>query len=437
MHISKPTRFLAPPLLMIVILVCGRSVFVAQTTPKINAPDAVLHDQPFNVTVTGMAPNTPYTMRFEFCSRAGTIWRSDNVFKSDADGTVDLSRDAPVSGTYTGVDKTGPLWSMSNTKEHSGDASIFDNDEHSVAVIQLRDGEKSIAQRSVVISYRDIGVSTVEVRGPIVGTFNSPPVKGRAPALIVLGGSEGALNRPLAALIASHGFPSLALAYFGYEKLPADLEKIPVETIDRAVEWLAKQPGVDPNRIVVLGGSKGAELALLSASLNKSIAGVVAYAPSSVIYEGIGNSPGHVSSWTYKGVELPFAPYVHNDTYSKSRRLIDLYEPTFAAAPPESRIAVENIAGPIMLISGKDDALWPSSRMADEMAGRLKSKGFKFEVTNLQFDDVGHHCAGIPLRPTADSVRLGGSARSIAHANVEAWHRIVSFLTVLKQNRPS
>src|SRR6478672_11227292 len=65
------------------------------------------------------------------------------------------------------------------------------------------------------------------------------------------------------------------------------------------------------HQIVVMGGSKGAELALVAASLNKHIAGVIAFAPSSVVYEGIGSSTASVSSWTYKDVDIPFAPYVH------------------------------------------------------------------------------------------------------------------------------
>jgi len=160
---------------------------------------------------------------------------------------------------------------------------------------------------------------------------------------------------------------------------------------------------------------------------------VIAIAPSSIVYVGIGSSKTAVSSWTFDGADLPFAPYVHNEAYAKSRRLIDLYDPTFDAAPPASRIAGERIAGPILLISGRADALWPSSRMADEIAQRLKNSGFKYEVTNLQFDDVGHHAGGIPLRPTADSVRLGGSARSISHAQIEAWRAIVSFLSKLSR----
>jgi dienelactone hydrolase len=421
-------------LFSLLVFSCSIGVPAQSAAPTINAPDAALHSAPFTVMVSGLTPNAQYTLRTEMISPAGTIWRSEVQFRSGASGTVDLSKDAPVSGSYSGVDSTGPMWSMVNTKEKMDVSSLFANSDVTPLILQVREGDKILARKVVTLRTREIGISTVEMRGEISGTYFSPTtLKSRVPGVIVLPGSEGGVSRPNAALVASHGYHALALAYFAFDKLPTELERIPVETVDRAIEWLRAQPGVDPNRIVLMGGSKGAELALVAASLNRRVAGVIAIAPSSVVYEGIGGSKEKVSSWTSKGADLPFAPYVQNETYTKSRRLIDLYDPTFAAAPAESRIAVEKINGPILLISGKADALWPSSRMADEIAARLKSKGFRHEVTNLQHDDVGHHASGIPLRPTADSVRLGGTARSIAHAQVQSWRAIAAFLSKLKR----
>jgi len=225
----------------------------------------------------------------------------------------------------------------------------------------------------------------------------------------------------------------LALGYFGTENLPKDLERIPIETVDRAVEWLAKQQGVDSSRIVVLGRSKGAELALVAAANGPRIKGVIAIAPSSVIWEGISQSKESLSSWTVGGKDIPFAPYVKSEEYIKSRRLIDLYDPSFDKAPVESHIAVERIAGPILLIAGKNDLLWPSSRMADAIATRLAAKNFKYKVLNRQWDNVGHHVGSVPNRPTADSVRLGGTPQSISKAQFEAWREIIVFLNSLKR----
>jgi dienelactone hydrolase len=393
-----------------------------------------LRDQQIEFSIVGLKPDSSYLLRAEFASRAGTIWRSETEFRTDGKGEIHTTKMAPVSGSYSDVDPAGIVWSMQNSKEKSNDGLTFDNDDYSVVNLMIRESEKTVAQKYIILRNRDIGVSTTEIRREIIGTFLSPKVSGRMPGVIFLGGSEGGVSRPNAALLASHGFPTLALGYFGMETLPKDLERIPVETVDRAVEWITKQPGVDPNRIVVMGGSKGAEFALVAASFNPKIKGVIAYAPSSVVWEAISQSKESNSSWTMGGKDVAFAPYVTSEEYKKSRRLIDLYDPSFAKAPVESQIAVEKINGPILLLSGKNDLLWPSATMADAIEARLAKHNFKYKVFNRQWENVGHHVAGVPNRPTADSVPLGGTAQTIAKAQFEAWREIIAFLTSLKRS---
>jgi dienelactone hydrolase len=150
------------------------------------------------------------------------------------------------------------------------------------------------------------------------------------------------------------------------------------------VAWLRAQPAVDSKRIAIFGGSKGAELALLAASRNPAIRAVVAIAPSSVIYQSITGGKQESSSWTAGGKELPYAHYVMSEAFTKSKRLIDLYVPTLAAAPDKAAIR--------------------------------------------SFDAAGHHVARPPNRPTADSVRLGGTAEGLAAAQRESWRAIIEFL---------
>jgi hypothetical protein len=78
------------------------------------------------------------------------------------------------------------------------------------------------------------GVERVEIREPgIVGTLFLPPGTERRPTLIVFGGSEGGIYEPAAAQYAAHGYVTFALGYFGMEGLPAELQEIPVETVER------------------------------------------------------------------------------------------------------------------------------------------------------------------------------------------------------------
>jgi hypothetical protein len=59
-------------------------------------------------------------------------------------------------------------------------------------------------------------------------------------------------------------------------------------------------------------------------------------------------------------------------------------------------IAVEKINGPIMMISGKDDKLWPASDLAEFAVQRLKVKCFKNAVHHLAYAGAGQG-AGKPI----------------------------------------
>ena len=105
-------------------------------------------------------------------------------------------------------------------------------------------------------------------------------------ALIVLGGSEGNENIPLhlGARFAREGMPSLGLCYWNAPGLSDDLIEVPIELIERAVTFLQEQ---GYQHIGIYGISKGAELALLSASLISKISCVVALSPLAHVMPGI------------------------------------------------------------------------------------------------------------------------------------------------------
>lgn len=135
------------------------------------------------------------------------------------------------------------------------------------------------------------------------------------PAVLLLGGSEGGLGsgaKQMALSLQEEGFTVLHLAYFGAPEQPDALERIPLELFDQALEWLKEQPGVDPERLAVVGASKGAEAALLVATRRSDLSAVVAGMPTNVAWNGIdwarnGQSP--YSSWTASGEEVPTMPF--------------------------------------------------------------------------------------------------------------------------------
>lgn len=68
--------------------------------------------------------------------------------------------------------------------------------------------------------------------------------KGPFPGVIDIFGGIGGLTEFRASLLASRGFATLALAYFGYEDLPCVLGPIDLEYFEEAAELLLKHPKV-------------------------------------------------------------------------------------------------------------------------------------------------------------------------------------------------
>ena len=81
--------------------------------PLIELSAARIHlDGDVGIRLIGVEPGSEATLAAELVDDRDTSWRSDARFTADWIGTVDVARDAPVSGGYAGVDPNGLLWSM-------------------------------------------------------------------------------------------------------------------------------------------------------------------------------------------------------------------------------------------------------------------------------------------------------------------------------------
>jgi dienelactone hydrolase len=286
-----------------------------------------------------------------------------------------------------------------------------------------------------------VGRHEVTANG-LVGHLYEPPGPGRHPAVLVLSGSEGGTDDVEAALLASHGYTALALAYFGVNGLPRELVNIPLEYFGSALDWLAAQDSVDATRLGIVGGSKGAELALLLATRFRQLKAVVARAPSCVVWEGIGGK-SRSSSWSYGGKPLAFVPLQPapqasgRDKRGSPTRLVELYRRSLRDAEQarKAAIPVEKIQGGILLLSGRDDQLWPSTEMAEGVLQRLKDHGFRHPAKHLCYDGAGHGIPSvcIPAVATVSGGRweMGGSPEANAKAQADSRPRVLRFL---KQN---
>jgi len=201
---------------------------------------------------------------------------------------------------------------------------------------------------------------------------NYYPARGeqRGPAVLLLGGSEGGIGKSVtedARALQSHGLSVLSLGYFGVPGQPTSLERVPLETFDRALAWLRVRPEVDPQRMSVFGMSKGAEAALLVAMRHPELRAVVAGSPSSVVWAGVNRhslDPG--ASWSVGGRSLPVLPYGPLRPSLFLGHLGTLYTGGLKGLSrhPDAIIPVEKIVGAVLLTCGDDDSLWPSCEMA-------------------------------------------------------------------------
>lgn len=275
---------------------------------------------------------------------------------------------------------------------------------------------------------------TEAIRRPdlVADYFAADPATASRGAVIVLGGSEGGLggSRSLARRLASEGFNAIAVSYFGEEGQSARLNEIPIEPIAAARAWLATRPEA-AGPVAIMGVSKGAELALLVASRTPEITAVVVGVPSNVVWQGIDQSGAPTgSSWTEGGRPLAWTPYDFSRGFVG---IFQLYAGAIDHAPAEAEIPVERINGPILMLSGQADTLWPSAEMANRVEQRLRAHGFAHPVTNIAYPEAGHAVFGPPIAdPTSPNLQralsVGGTVPALVAARADGWPRVVTFL---------
>lgn len=407
-------------------------------------PNPAMNDQAVHIHLAGFAPWQHVTLRAEMRDDAGQRWCSWAAFRADAAGAVDVATATPESGSYQNADAMGFLWSMERNPDDGAPATFARTTTQPQMVTLSAEADGSMV---AMVSHTRLGIAPgvrrVEVRERgLVGTLLLPADDEPHPGVIVLGGSSGGIREPVAVLLASHGYAALALAFFGVDGLPPHLADIPLEYFETALDWTGTRPEVRGERCALLGTSRGAELALLLGATFPQVGAVIAYAPSGVQWGAVGASG---PAWTYLGKPLPVVP----DRVSPELDAeLSAREPLSAApwyqhnledeaALEPATIAVERIAGPVLLISGDDDQMWPSSLMAERITRRLAAHHFAWPYRHLRYADAGH-LIGPPWQPTTVNSRrhptmgitfaYGGTPARQAHANADSWTQVLALL---------
>ena len=461
MHLSRRPVLVA--LAVLLTLAGGTTACSGQVAPTILLPPEATVDQAIPLRAEGLAPGSPVTVRAATADAQGRPWTSVAELVTDAGGRIDTATSSSSGGTYTGVDVAGPFWSMRpppgvnaapypflSGTDADVDVELLSRD----AGAPARELARTTVRRPVAEPAAGVTATPFAEAG-LVGDLYVPQDRpGPHPGVLLLGGSEGGRPDPAyATLLASRGYVVLGLAYFGVDGLAPELSGIPVEYGLAAADRLAARPEVAGQPIGVHGTSKGAEYALLLAtSAPRRFDAVVAIVPSDLVWPGLAPGPPR-SSWTRDGVDVPFAQATGPDASSaepaplapgEAMRTSGFFEQTYAAMTPHeratARIPTERIEAPVLLVSGGDDGIWPSTPQAERAAEPLRARG-EDRVRVLDHPHGGHFVGGVPNLPATVSAfpagpfRLegGGQAAANARARVDTLDQVLAIFAQMRR----
>jgi dienelactone hydrolase len=368
---------------------------------RLKVPATVRVDERLDVTITRDAGDGqhrhPLSLSAQLESEDGVAWRGEQPVIV-RDGVPEI----------VGPDGASRQWSWASAAEQvvceakpsSAERAERSGLATSLSPIQVEfalsaDGATVAREQAAILPVgEDVRQEQVTGNG-LEGILFLPPGEGPFPGVLVLTGSGGGRDELKAARLASAGFAAFALAYFGAPGVPAELVRIDLRYFERAIQWLLDRKDVAGHQVSVLGTSRGGELTLLLASRYPVISTAIAYVPSGVVHSGI--YKGHlgwlsdVPSWMVDGEPVP---YLSHDRGSRELPLPVACSPVYAAdlwpyEPVErATIPVEESNAAILLLSGTDDDVWPSTLFCELAIARLRRH--RKPVRHLAFPGAGH-----------------------------------------------
>jgi dienelactone hydrolase len=349
------------------------------------------------IRATGFSAHEAVTLQATTRDASGKTWRSKLSYRADRQGKVDTHLDMRL------------FWSMQKLGAAAAGVGVLALPTESTVEIAVLRGRRRVAKASLTrrTSAPDVHVTQLTLANDgLAGTYSAQPATSPRPAVLSLGGSGGgASTQP--SLTASHGLPTLSLAYFGAPGLPAQLKDIPLEYFQKALQWLSTQPGVDPQRIAVVGISRGGEIALLlAADFPNLVHRAVACTTDSHVL-GASPPPASGPAWTLGGKPVPFG-----------------------------LLPVDKITVPTLITGGGKDEIIDSGAATKELLDVAHAHG-RPNVTGRIYPNAGH---GVGCRQpnlpapaqfeTAPNtfLSLGGTSASNSAAAVSTWPNLLRFL---------
>nr|O55171.1 RecName: Full=Acyl-coenzyme A thioesterase 2, mitochondrial; Short=Acyl-CoA thioesterase 2; AltName: Full=ARTISt/p43; AltName: Full=Acyl coenzyme A thioester hydrolase; AltName: Full=MTE-I; AltName: Full=Very-long-chain acyl-CoA thioesterase; Flags: Precursor [Rattus norvegicus]CAA70513.1 mitochondrial very-long-chain acyl-CoA thioesterase [Rattus norvegicus] len=410
----------------------GRTTFArTNATLSLEPGSRSCWDEPLSITVRGLAPEQPVTLRAALRDEKGALFRAHARYRADAGGELDLARAPALGGSFTGLEPMGLIWAMEPERPLW---RLVKRDVQKPYVVELEvldghepDGGQRLAQAVHERHFMAPGVRRVPVRdGRVRATLFLPPEPGPFPEIIDLFGVGGGLLEYRASLLAGKGFAVMALAYYNYDDLPKTMETMRIEYFEEAVNYLRGHPEVKGPGIGLLGISKGGELGLAMASFLKGITAAVVINGS---VAAVGNTV------CYKDETIPPVSLLRDKVKMTKDGLLDVVEALQSPlVDKKSFIPVERSDTTFLFLVGQDDHNWKSEFYAREASKRLQAHG-KEKPQIICYPEAGHYIeppyfplcsAGMHLLVGAN-ITFGGEPKPHSVAQLDAWQQLQTF----------
>lgn len=415
---------------------------MSQTIPPILSvhPTRALVDEPFKVLVENLPPASPVTLHSLHYSEDKDYWEAFGHYTSDHRGMVTVAEDVSLGGTYTGKEPMGLLWSMRPEPGSRTGLRLRKRIVTSPMLVHISvysghvtEGFRKQPPLASVLTerwYMAPGVQRIDIEEKGVrGTLFIPPGPGPFPGLLDMWGGGGGLLEYRSALLASHGFVSLALEYFSPGELrTADLQ---LNFFESAFDIVKEHPLVIPDRVGIIGLSLGAILALHLAAESKNIKPHCIICISGHHLYPFGSTIGSVQEKS----SLEYKERFDENNYCIWR---DARLPV--PSDPSEKIDVRKIKCPMLLVCGDDDQNTPAVESAEDIADMMRSGGNLHLLSTLMYPDTGHlieppfspHFRATnfikPFNKEKVIVLWGGKTKPHSDAQEDSWRKILEFL---------
>ncbi|XP_054656589.1 peroxisomal succinyl-coenzyme A thioesterase-like [Dunckerocampus dactyliophorus] len=411
-------------------------------------PTRALVDEAFKVLVENLPPGAPVTLRSLHQSEDRDYWEAYGHYISTSTGVVSVTDDLSLGGTYQGREAMGLLWSMQPVPGSRTGLRLRKMNVRSPMLVSISvyggHVSEDFSQRPPLATvlterwYMAPGVRRLDIKDRGVrGTLFIPSGPGPFPGMLDMWGGGGGLLEYRSALLASHGYASLALEYF----LPGELASADLELayFEKAFEIVTHHPAIIPSRVGILGLSLGTIVAMYLAS-ESTVKPTCCVCISGGHFFPRGKTLSAVHQMVYGDIEKLHMDDKHNLIW---RDIMTI------SSDLSWKLDVRRINCPVMLVNGLDDQNTPTVEFAEDIFQMMRSVGKDHLLTRLEYPDTGHLIEP-PYSPHFRatnfiwdskkgkvSILWGGQTKPHSDAQEDSWKKILAFLQYHLYSRQS